>query len=95
MFLLHETELLQLAQNENKVTLAVHQLKTTCLSEAWRLHIRLTVTGVLNSHGLFPLEKCGTILGTPRMTMVSFNYCRKKKLLKSEYIRDNARLAVH
>ncbi len=37
MFLLHGTELLQLAQNENKVTLAVHQLKMPCLSETRRL----------------------------------------------------------
>ncbi len=37
VFLLHETELLQLAQNENKVTLVVHQLKLTCLSETRRL----------------------------------------------------------
>ncbi len=63
VFLLRETELLQLAQNETKVTLAVHQLKTTCLSEAWRLlHIRLTVTGVLNSDGLFPLKKSLSIV---------------------------------
>ncbi len=37
VFLLHGTELLQLAQNENKVTLVVHQLKITCLSETRRL----------------------------------------------------------
>ncbi len=37
VFLLHGMELLQLVQNENKVTLAVHQLKMTCLSETQRI----------------------------------------------------------
>ncbi len=37
VFLLQGTELLQFEQNENKVTLAVHQLKMMCLSEARRL----------------------------------------------------------
>ncbi len=59
VFLLHKTELLQLVQNKNKVTLVVHQLKMTSLSEARRLlHIRLTVTEGLNSKALFPPEKC-------------------------------------
>ncbi len=43
VFLLHKTELLQLVQNKNKVTLAVHQLKMTSLSEARRLLKQLPV----------------------------------------------------
>ncbi len=52
MFLLHETELLQLVQNVNNVTLAVHHLKMPCLSET------RSVTKGLNSEALFPPEKC-------------------------------------
>ncbi len=46
VFLLHGTELLQLVQNENKVTLAVHQLKMPILSETRRLLHTRTVSEI-------------------------------------------------
>ncbi len=60
MFLLLGMELLQLKQNENKVTLVVHQLKMTCLSETkgyyCTTYTRLTITEEPNSDPLFQPE---------------------------------------
>ncbi len=103
MFLLHETELLQLVQNINKVTLAVHHLKMTCLWEARRLlhnDIRLNVTKGLNSEALFPPREMPVHIVGPFWEHQEWPGCHlnivvKKWLLKSEYIRDNARLVVH
>jgi len=56
VFLLDGMELLQVAQNENKVTLAVHQIKILCLSDTKAAHSRLTMTEEPNSDPLFPPE---------------------------------------
>ncbi len=61
--------------------------------------IRLVTEG-LNSEALFPPEKCLSIVWdhfgyTKNDQGVILNFAVKKLLQKSEYIRDNARLAVH